>query len=142
MAKSATYACAEDAENAFYSAFQKADLHAMMEVWGPDGEVVCIHPGGPRLDKKLAIQESWDRIFSHDSLMQFSLADVRHMHGDNLAVHFVKEEIRISGMVRGVILATNIYRRFDVGWLMILHHASSQPEHNPAIGKDGMSSLH
>jgi hypothetical protein len=36
----------------------------------------------------------------------------------------VAEEILSSGTVTAVVLATNVYRKFDSGWLMIEHHAS------------------
>ena len=39
----------DDAESAFYDAFERADLAAMMVVWAEDDDVVCVHPPGPRL---------------------------------------------------------------------------------------------
>ena len=40
---------AQDAENAFYEALERADLEAMMAVWAEDEEIICVHPTGPRL---------------------------------------------------------------------------------------------
>jgi hypothetical protein len=36
----------------------------------------------------------------------------------------VAEEMLSSGTVTAVVLATNVYRQFDTGWLMIEQHAS------------------
>ena len=43
---------------------------------------------------------------------------------NDLAVFVVAEEILDSKSVTAVVLATNVYRKFDSGWLMIGHHAS------------------
>src|SRR6185369_12018763 len=40
---------AQDAENAFYEALERADLEAMMAIWSEDEEIVCVHPAGQRL---------------------------------------------------------------------------------------------
>ena len=40
---------AQDAEAAFYEAFETGDLEAMMNVWAEDEEIVCVHPGEARL---------------------------------------------------------------------------------------------
>ena len=47
--KKTTFSTAQDCEAAFYEALEACDLEAMMEVWAEDEEVVCVHPGGPRL---------------------------------------------------------------------------------------------
>ena len=39
----------DDAEAAFYDAFERGDLAAMMVVWAEGEDVVCVHPSGPRL---------------------------------------------------------------------------------------------
>ena len=39
---------AQDAENAFYEALERADLEAMMSVWAEDEEIVCVRPAGIR----------------------------------------------------------------------------------------------
>ena len=43
---------------------------------------------------------------------------------NELAVHLVVEEILNNGAVAAVVLATNVYQKFDSGWLMIEHHGS------------------
>ena len=39
----------EAVSQAFYEALEAGDIEAMMAVWADDEEVVCVHPGGPRL---------------------------------------------------------------------------------------------
>ena len=54
----------DDAETAFYDAFERADLAAMMAVWAESDDIVCIHPQGPRLAGFEAVRESWAQIFA------------------------------------------------------------------------------
>src|SRR6185436_9085559 len=42
------YPTAQDAEHAFYQAFERADLASMMAVWAEEDDIVCVHPGGAR----------------------------------------------------------------------------------------------
>ena len=49
---------AQAAETAFYDAFQRADLEAMMLIWHLH-EAVCIHPFGQRIEGRGAVRRSW-----------------------------------------------------------------------------------
>ncbi|MDO9197770.1 nuclear transport factor 2 family protein, partial [Rhodoferax sp.] len=40
---------ADDIEAAFYEALQSADIDKLMVCWADEDEIVCVHPGGPRL---------------------------------------------------------------------------------------------
>ena len=48
---------AAEVEAAFYEALNRADVEALMALWADDEEIVCIHPGGPRLHGHAAIQQ-------------------------------------------------------------------------------------
>ncbi|MCM2340987.1 nuclear transport factor 2 family protein, partial [Rhodoferax sp.] len=39
----------DEVETAFYEALQNADLERLMACWADEDEVVCVHPGGPRM---------------------------------------------------------------------------------------------
>src|SRR4051794_724027 len=93
----ALYTTAQDAETAFYEALEKADLEAMMTVWADDEDVVCVHPGGPRLTGVAQVRESWRQIFSGAQSLRFRLRHRQTMSGATIAVHSVYEEISISG---------------------------------------------
>ena len=47
--KRALFSTPQEVETAFYEAFEKGDLEAMMSVWADDDDIVCVHPGGQRL---------------------------------------------------------------------------------------------
>lgn len=118
----------KDAEDAFYSAIENADLNTMMSIWSEDDATVCIHPGAPRLEGRSEIRESWQEIFESGPTLVFSISDERITQDDHLAVHLLREEIAVDGENVSVMLTTNIYHRTDDGWRMMLHHSSPEPE--------------
>lgn len=124
------YLSAADAEAAFYDALARADLDAMMAVWSEDEEVVCIHPGGPRIVGLSAVRETWRQMFESGTRLTISLS--RHVICSNMmqAVHNVFEHIAAEGddQLNPPIAATNVYARGAAGWRMVMHHASPTPD--------------
>ncbi len=120
---------AQDAENAFYDALERADLEAMMEVWAEDEEIVCVHPGGPRLAGAEEVRASWRAIFASGSGLRVRAERRVAISGMMVAVHSVHEQIHVPGEARAQppIVATNVYLRTPAGWRMIVHHASPAP---------------
>ena len=127
--KKTIYANAQEAEAAFYDAFGKSDLEAMMAVWADDEEIYCVHPGGQRIAGLENVRESWRRLFNNGQSLNFQLRARHEIHGMMIAVHNVYEQITVAGQgaVRNPMLATNIYLRTDRGWRMVAHHASPAP---------------
>lgn len=128
--KKSLFPTAQDAEAAFYEAMERADLEAMMEVWAEDEEIVCIHPGGPRLAGTEAIREAWRQVFATGTRVRVRLSNPSQLTAMMVAIHSVHENILVAGesKQRGAIIATNVYQRTAAGWRMILHHASPVPE--------------
>lgn len=127
MAQTVRFPTPQDADQAFYRAFESADIEAMMEVWASEENVMCIHPGSPRLQGGEAIKRSWQQIFTNGSPLSFTLTDSQYTQDDRLAVHVVKENIEVDGVLQGVMLTTNIYQLINGSWRMMLHHASPEP---------------
>jgi ketosteroid isomerase-like protein len=122
----ASFTSPQEAEQAFYEAFQRGDLDALMAVWAEDDEVFCVHPGGPRLSGLASIRESFRQIFRGGAAMRFQLRDAQQIRGGLLAVHSVYEHITLVGERRqaGPVIATNLYANAGGGWRMVGHHAS------------------
>ena len=123
------FATAQDVEAAFYEAIERADLEAMMQVWAEDEEIVCIHPGGPRLAGYAAVRETWRRIFSSGSRLRVQVTTLSFMVNPFTAVHSLIEYIGVKEdpSQQAPIVATNIYARGAAGWRLVLHHASPAP---------------
>ena len=131
------YPTPEDAENAFYDAFERADLAGMMTVWAEEDDVVCIHPQGPRLLGFESVRESWMQIFSGGvSRLRMRTVEARKFDGQTVAVHSVVEVLSVPGQQGPTqsVCATNVYELTDHGWRMVVHHASplSEPPTAPA----------
>jgi ketosteroid isomerase-like protein len=124
--RSSRFSSPEEAESAFYDAFERADLEAMMEVWADEEEVVCIHPAGPRLTGTEQVRESWRDIFGNGPALRFEILDREIHHSATLGVSCVRENIQIAGQepARHVVIATNVYVLTPGGWRMLIHHAS------------------
>ncbi len=120
---------AADAESAFYDALERADLEAMMEVWAEDEDVVCVHPGGPRIVGYEPVRASWQQIFSGGPAMRAYVTREVKISGTIFAVHSVHENFMVEGEARprGPVASTNVYLRTAAGWRMIAHHASPAP---------------
>jgi uncharacterized protein (TIGR02246 family) len=129
----ASFTSSQEAEQAFYEAFQRADLDAMMAVWAEDDEVFCVHPGGPRLTGLEKIRESFRQFFRSGVSMRFQLRGVQQLRGGLLAVHSVYEYITVVGERRAPapVVATNVYANVGGGWRMVGHHGSAVPEAEP-----------
>jgi ketosteroid isomerase-like protein len=127
--KRTTFASAQDVELAFYEALERADLDAMMEVWADDEEVVCVHPGGPRLAGYARVRESWAQIFGSRQRLEVRTSEQNVVQGMMFAIHSLHENITVVGEQRphAPIAVTNVYVRTASGWRMLVHHASPAP---------------
>jgi ketosteroid isomerase-like protein len=124
---------AEHAEAAFYDAIARADIEALMALWADEEDIVCIHPGAPRLTGHAAIRSSWEAILEHGGV-RIRATKLRELHNLMTSVHSVVEEIhRPEGEPQEVhIVATNVYVKTAQGWRIVLHHASVAPGQAPA----------
>ena len=119
----------DDAEAAFYDAFERGDLAAMMAVWASEDGIVCIHPQGARLAGTEAIRASWAELFAGGARFKMRISEARIHHAHTLCVRTVYETLVAPGAdtPSAPILATNVYLLTPGGWRMILHHASPSP---------------
>ena len=129
--RSTLYPTPEDAETAFYDAFERGDLAGMMSVWAEADDVVCIHPQGPRLVGFEAVRDSWGQIFTGGgSRLRVRTIEARRFSGQSVAVHAVIEILSMPGQQGPTqsVCATNVYELTDDGWRMVVHHASPLAE--------------
>jgi ketosteroid isomerase-like protein len=122
------FGTADDTELAFYDAFARADLDALMALWAEDEEIVCVHPDGTRLVGYAAIRASWAEIFTRGGV---HIRPIQLHASQNVmcAVHNLVESINVpEGRQRDAhIVATNVYVKTPHGWRIVLHHASVAP---------------
>ena len=117
---------ADDIEAAFYEALQTGDIERLMACWADDDEIVCVHPGGPRVVGTGAIRATFEAIFANGSIRAWP-EQVRKVEALASVVHNVLERVEVlteGGPVQAYVLATNVYHKTAMGWRMVVHHAS------------------
>jgi ketosteroid isomerase-like protein len=111
------------ANQAFYDAHEQRDLVAMAAVWEHSERVVCIHPGWPILRTWQHVEESWRRIFAGPGRNQFIVTnDVVEIDGETAWI--TCDENLVDRAATGTVAATNLFRRSDDGWKLVIHHGS------------------
>jgi len=117
---------ADDVEAAFYDALQNGDIDKLMACWADEDEIVCIHPGGPRVVGGIAIRATFEAMFSNGSIRAWP-EQVRKTQSMGCAVHNLLERVEVlgpEGSAQAWVIATNVYHRTAQGWRMVAHHAS------------------
>ncbi|HET9653251.1 MAG TPA: nuclear transport factor 2 family protein [Usitatibacter sp.] len=123
----------DDAASAFYDAFERADLAAMMAVWAESDDVVCVHPRGPRLVGFDAVRQSWAQIFAGGLGLRVVTSDPCTFEGPSIAVQSVVEMVTAPGSEADPtpVSATNVFELTENGWRLVIHHASPLPSPDP-----------
>ena len=117
---------ADDVEAAFYRALQKGDIDKLMACWADEDDIVCIHPGGPRVIGAVAIRATFESMFSNGSIRAWP-ERARKTQALASAVHNVLERVEVlgpEGASEAWVIATNVYHKTAQGWRMVAHHAS------------------
>jgi uncharacterized protein (TIGR02246 family) len=117
---------ADDIEAAFYEALQSADIDKLMACWADEDDVVCVHPGGPRLAGVAAIRAAFEAMFTNGSIRAWP-ERVRKVQALASEVHSVVERIEVhtpEGTREAWVVATNVYHKTAQGWRLVVHHAS------------------
>lgn len=113
----------DDAEAVFYECFERCDSQVMAALWA-DGDVMCVHPGSALILGYDAVVRSWASILNNAGSPDLKYTVVNRIVSDDMAVHMVVEEMKTAIDEVALVLATNVYRKYDSGWLMVEHHAS------------------
>ncbi len=116
----------DEIEQQFYEALQRADLEQLMAVWADDDDIVCVHPGGPRVVGHAAIRTTFEQIFANGAIAAHP-EKVRRLQTLSCAVHSVLERVAVmtgEGPQSAWVVATNVYVKTTQGWRLAAHHAS------------------
>ena len=117
---------ADDVEAAFYDALQSGDIDKLMACWADEDDIVCVHPGGPRMIGATAIRAAFEAMFANGSIRAWP-ERLRKVESLGSAVHHLVERVELlgpEGPRNAWVLATNVYHKTAQGWRMVAHHAS------------------
>ncbi len=124
----------DDIEQSFYEALHNADIEQLMACWAEEDDIVCVHPGGPRLIGQAAIRAAFESMFANGSV-QAHPERVRKIVSLASAVHHLVERVEVitpQGAKQAFVMATNVYHKTPQGWRMVAHHASPGTPHDQA----------
>ncbi|MBL8319216.1 MAG: nuclear transport factor 2 family protein [Burkholderiaceae bacterium] len=134
----------DDVEAQFYEALREADLDKLMGVWSDDDDIVCVHPGGPRVVGARAIRASFEAIFANGGI-PLQTENCKRVHTLSAAMHNLVEAVAIvsaDGVQRASVVATNVYVKTALGWRMVSHHASPGDGRDMGASDDAQTTLH
>jgi ketosteroid isomerase-like protein len=118
----------EEANLAFYEAFEARDITRMERVWSRSQHARCIHPGWEPVVGWPDIRQSWVDIFQTMKSIDFTLEDVHVEVSEstawvNLVAH-AELETEDDEAFETSVVATSIFERSEGQWYVVLHHAS------------------
>jgi ketosteroid isomerase-like protein len=134
----------DDTEAAFYEALHQADIDRLMACWADEDEIVCVHPGGPRLVGHAAVRAAFEAMFANGGV-QAQPERVRRLETGHCSVHSVVERVAVlgdDGIQVAWVTATNVYVKTGQGWRMVVHHASPGSRSEPVDVADARPLLH
>jgi ketosteroid isomerase-like protein len=135
---------ADETEASFYEALQSGDIERLMACWADEDDVVCIHPGSPRLVGLGAVRAAFEMVLSQGAV-RIQVESLRKIESMTSAVHSVRERLDIltsEGSVEAFAIATNVYFKTALGWRMVTHHVSAGGPHDSEDISDPPHVLH
>ncbi len=117
---------ADETESDFYEALRAADIDRLMACWADDDDIVCVHPGGPRIVGPVAIRATFESIFANGPIRAWP-EQIRKVDALASSAHTVLERVEVitpSGPANAYVLATNVFHKAAQGWRLVVHHAS------------------
>lgn len=116
----------DEVEAAFYDALRAADIDKLMSCWADEDDILCVHPGGPRVVGAGAIRATFEAMFANGAI-HASPERLRKIESVGSAVHHLIEKVEVltpGGPRHAWVLATNVYHKTAQGWRLVAHHAS------------------
>ena len=116
---------ADDVEAAFYEALQAGDIEQLMACWADEDDIVCVHPGGPRLVGAAAIRAAFEAMFANGAVRAHP-ERLRKVESLGAALHNVLERVDLvtaECTQHAWVVATNVYFKTAQGWRLMAHHA-------------------
>lgn len=112
------------ANAAFYRAMREADLATMRRLWCRRRLVACTHPGGPTIQGRTGVMESWRQILLGSKTLPIRCVAPHAIVTGQSAMVLCREELEGALM-----MASNVFVREAGAWRMLSHHAAELPRH-------------
>ena len=137
----------QDAEDAYYDALEEGDPDKVLAVWADSDDISCLLPMYPLIQGRKDIAELFTRLFSQGQGVALTVAHLHWMQTEDVAVHQVSENIQHPPPDRPrppPFYGTNIYRKLDGGWRLIMHLNAPMPaplQHQREAPRNGQAAV-
>ena len=130
-----TYDSPQEAEDAFYDALDEGNLKRILSVWAETDDICCLLPMHPMIQGREGVTDVFTQLFSQGHGVSLSIAHLGWIETDDIAIHQVEESIEDPPADRHTpppFYGTNIYRKDNNGWRLIVHlNAPTPPPPSP-----------
>jgi uncharacterized protein (TIGR02246 family) len=125
------YHTPQEAEDDFYDALEDGDLDRLLSVWADSDDVCCLLPMYPMIQGRKDIEELFAHLLSQGQGVELSVSHLSWIETGDVAIHHVEETVqKVPGDTSPPppFYGTNIYRKEDQGWHLIVHQNAPKPE--------------
>lgn len=123
------FATPQDAEDAFYDAIDEGEFEALDALWDQSEEVFSLLPMGGASIGRNAVLTSWQPLFQGGAQIGIEVGHLVWIESEEFAIHLVEERVTVRGQPgrQPPVYATNIYRKREDGWHLIVHQNAPSP---------------
>ena len=128
------YNTPQEAEDAFYDALEEGDLKQLLSVWAETDDICCMLPMYPLLQGRQGVADVFTQLFSQGHGVSLAISHLSWIQTDDIAIHQVEETIQTlppDTPPPPPFYGTNIYRKDNSGWRLIVHQNAPTPPPPP-----------
>lgn len=125
----------QEAEDGFYDALEAGDLKQLMSVWADGEDICCLLPMYPLVRGTAAVEDVFAHLFSGGRGVTLGINHLYWTETDDFAIHHVEEilqDVPPDRQPPPPFYGTNVFRRVNGGWRLLLHQNSPMPAPEPA----------
>jgi ketosteroid isomerase-like protein len=130
-----TYTTPQEAEDAFYDALEEGELNRLLSVWAETDDICCLLPMYPMIQGRQGVADVFTRLLSGGHGVALAIAHLHWIQTDDFAIHQVEETIQNpqpDTPPPPPFYGTNIYRKDNSGWRLVVHQNAPTPPPPPA----------
>ena len=128
------YHTPQDAEDAFYDALEEGDLNHLLSVWADTDDICCLLPMYPLIRGREGVADVFAHLFSRGHGVGLAVTHLAWIETGDIAIHQVEEVIQNppgGNPPPPPFYGTNIFRKFDTGWRLLVHQNAPTPAPPP-----------
>jgi ketosteroid isomerase-like protein len=130
-----TYNTPQEAEDAFYDALDAGNLDQLLSVWAESADICCLLPMHPMIQGRQGVTDVFTHALSQGHGVSLAITHLGWIETDDIAIHQVEETVLAPPSTDTPppppFYGTNIYRKDNTGWRLIVHQNAPTPPPPP-----------